>query len=87
LLQVYQLEYLIGIAEGSSKKIAILHNVEQYQEVKGGLLLIALNKTIKTITFKELAEATEVNLNIDANTLKSVTEVEAPFVLKVDPAS
>lgn len=28
LLQVYQLEYLNGIADGSSKKIAILHNVE-----------------------------------------------------------
>lgn len=87
LLQVYQLEYLSGIADGSSKKIAIFHNVEQYHEIKGGLVLVARNSTIKTITFKEMAQATEVNLNIDANTLKSVTEGEAPFVLRTDPTS
>ena len=50
-------------------------------------MLVARNSTIKTITFKEMAQATEVNLNIDANTLKSVTESEAPFVLKTDPTS
>lgn len=73
LLQVYQLEYVNGIADGSFKKIAILHNVEEYHEIKTGLVIVAQNKTLKVISFAEMQEATEVNLNIDANALKSVT--------------
>ena len=87
LLQVYQLEYVNGIADGSFKKIAILHNVEEYNEIKGGLVIVAKNKTLKVISFAEMQEATEVNLNIDANALKSVTEVDGASALTVGPSS
>lgn len=76
-----------GIADGSFKKIAILHNVEEYNEIKGGLVIVAKNKTLKVIGFAEMQEATEVNLNIDANALKSVTEVDAAFALTVGSSS
>lgn len=87
LLQVYQLEYVNGLADGSFKKIAILHNVEHYSEIRNGLAIVAQNKTLKVISFAEMQEATEVNLNIDANALKSVTEAEGAFTLTVSPAS
>jgi hypothetical protein len=58
LLQVYQLEYLNGIADGSSKKIAILHNVEDFREIREGLAIVASDRTLKTITFKEMAQQT-----------------------------
>jgi hypothetical protein len=76
-----------GIAEGSFKKIAIIHNVESYAEIKGALIITAKNKTVKIISFKEMLEGTEINLNIDANTLKSITEAEVPFVLRASADS
>lgn len=87
LLQVYQLEYVNGIADGSFKKIAILHNVEDYNEIKSGLVVVAKNKIMKVISFAEMQEATEVNLNIDANLLKSVTEIDGSFGLTVSNGS
>jgi len=87
LLQVHQIDYLNGIAEGSSKKIAILHNVEEFREIRGGLALVAVNRTLKSITFKDLAQQTEVNLNIDANALPSVTQLQGNYQLHTNPYS
>jgi len=75
------------LQEGSFKKTAILHNVESLREIKSGIVLVASNKTIKTITFAEIGEQTEINLNIDSNKLKSIAEADKPFVLTADQNS
>ena len=79
------LEYLNGIADGSSKKIAILHNVEDFREIREGLAIVASDRTLKTITFKEMAQQTEVNLNIDAHSLNSVTDLPGNYTLVTSP--
>ena len=52
LLEIYLVEYLNGIIEGTFKKVAILHNVEQYAENRDGITIVALNKTLKNLTYK-----------------------------------
>lgn len=87
LLQVHQLEYLNGIAEGASRKIAILHHVEDFREVEGGLAIVAADRTLKTISFKEMAVQTEINLNIDAKTLPALTHLPSDALLTTSPTS
>lgn len=82
LLEIYMVEYIQGITEGSFKKVAILHNVENFKEIKSGLALVAMNKTVKTLGYNDIIEMTQVNLNVDVNLLNSITEVEKPFVLQ-----
>lgn len=48
---------------------------------------MATDRTLKTITFKELALQTEINLNIDAHSLNSVTELQGNYLLHTSPAS
>ena len=50
LLEIHQLEYLSGLQEGSSRKIVILHNVEEFSELEGGLV-VGGNKTIKVVSY------------------------------------
>lgn len=64
LLQVYHVEYINGIADGSFKKIVIFHNVQDFYEVKNGVILSAANKTLKYVSFKEVISSTEINLNV-----------------------
>ena len=61
--------------------------MEEFREIKGGLAIVALNRTLKSITFKDLAQQTEVNLNIDANALPSVTQLEGNYQLHTNPYS
>lgn len=58
LLEIYQLDYLSGIMEGTSKKIAILHNVGCFYETKNGIAIVALNSTLKVILWKEIEALT-----------------------------
>ncbi len=87
LLQVHQLEYLNGIAEGATRKIAILHHVEDFREVEGGLVVVAADRTLKSITYKEMAQQTEINLNIDAKTLPALTQLPNDALLTSSPTS
>ena len=50
-MEVHQLEYLSGLQEGSSRKIVILHNVEEFSELEGGLVIVGGNKTIKVVSY------------------------------------
>ena len=44
LLEIHQLEYLSGLQEGS-------HNVEEFSELEGGLVIVGGNKTIKVVSY------------------------------------
>lgn len=81
------LEYIGGIAEGSCKKVAILHNVATFYENKWGLVLVAMDRTLKVISYKEIADSTEVNLNIDANSLRSIIETDGSTLVTSHPTS
>jgi hypothetical protein len=39
---------------------------------------------LKLISFKEIIEKTEVNLNIDINSLKALTELNQPYTIVTD---
>lgn len=87
LLQVYHVQYINGITDGSFKKIAIFHNVQDFYEVKNGLVISAVNKTLKYVSFQEIVASTEVNLNVQANSLKSVCSVQQNSIVKASSFS
>ena len=87
LLEIYLLEYVKGIAEGSFKKIAILHGVDSYRQNKAGLAIGTLDRTLKILSFKQIAEKTEINLNIDCTMLKSLAELENSYILTTENSS
>lgn len=64
-----------------------MHNVAAYYENKWGLVLVALDLTLKLISYKEIADSTEVNLNIDANGLRSIIEADPSNLIACHPTS
>ena len=79
LLEIYQLNHLNGIMDGSVKKIAILQNVSAFYQTKSGIALVALNSTLRVIFWKDIEALTSENLNVDANKLKGLTDVSGDF--------
>ena len=64
-----------------------MHNVEYYSENRDGISLIAKDKTLKNITYKEIDEKTEENLNIDSNTLRGLSSITKPYKLMTEMQS
>lgn len=87
LLEIYALEYLSGMVKGCAKKIGILHNVECFQEMREGVALVALNRTLEAISFAEIAQQTEIHFNIDLHAMRSLAEVQGQYALHCSPTS
>lgn len=47
----------------------------------------ALDKTLKVLSYKEIFERTDVNLNIDCKSLKSLSDLDNSYTLTADYSS
>ena len=73
--------------EGTVKKIAILQNVSGFYQTKSGIVLIALNSTLKVMLWKDIEALTTENLNINVNKLKGLTDVSGKFTVTACPTT
>lgn len=46
-----------------------------------------LDKTLKNLSFKEIIDKTEINLNIDCKSLKSLSDLDSSYLLITEYSS